>query len=845
MAAKKSQVPVPKSNEILEKGIPGSVGGTVPRNENISVQTLEDQATDKDKLGFDPYVKAVAEFLTSKDTKPPLVLSVEGEWGSGKTSFMRQLKKKLEEKGNQFTIWFNPWRHDKEEALWAAFALIFVQQLTRPLFPEQRILGRIKRFIKRFNWKEGWLDLAIKTATWTGLLVLLCILGWMAFSSGDQWIENVYKSISGKNFNPSDVIIETGIKTGGIAGLIALLFYSSGKIIPLIEDPLKIDLRKYIASENYADHVSFVERFQKDFEEVLNIYAGNETVYVFIDDLDRCEVPKAADLMSAINLMLSDNPQVVFVIGMDREKVAAGLAVKHEKILPYILASNTYNRSKISNRELDGLEFGYEFIEKFIQLPIKVPQPDAVQIENLLEGLSQDTSKNKAAPSQAQTQISNAPDNLSWIKQAIKKLHIFPVGGKGEASQLMAPDKDKEEGRKTESSPVPEKEKERENIIIQIGPESKFFRSIVKAVAPAFDYNPRRVKQFVNLLRLRVYIAAATGLFDKESNITDPPLTLEQVAKFTALELRWPLFLSDIEGDTNTLLDLQKIAHGIPVETILPRVELWQGRQDLINFLNIDFPDPESTTQNARYLSDLTANNLKKLLKVSRNTRELKPFIPIEREIPPVNPTPNPNLIPSPDQDLIPDPNPNPNPNPNPDEPAEYIIVEGKKKYNLCGEFCVAFIVKDSIDDFLSKWKKASPTYYNMVVDKDSSTGLDALENMLNVYGYNTAEGHILNFKKGLNDPGKRINISPSQLKKTLETYYLIAGVIKESKSGNLVKKGIGSWIVLDKITQNDERVEIYNPHPNRMQNYSFDEFIKSMGPTPTGLWVKRKIVEV
>ena len=33
-------------------------------------------------------------------------------------------------------------------------------------------------------------------------------------------------------------------------------------------------------------------------------------VFVFIDDLDRCEVPKAADLMQALNLMISNDPHL-------------------------------------------------------------------------------------------------------------------------------------------------------------------------------------------------------------------------------------------------------------------------------------------------------------------------------------------------------------------------------------------------------------------------------------------------------------------------------------------------------------------------------------------------------
>jgi hypothetical protein len=35
---------------------------------------------------------------------------------------------------------------------------------------------------------------------------------------------------------------------------------------------------------------------------MVECYAQDETVFVFIDDLDRCEAPKSAELMKALNL---------------------------------------------------------------------------------------------------------------------------------------------------------------------------------------------------------------------------------------------------------------------------------------------------------------------------------------------------------------------------------------------------------------------------------------------------------------------------------------------------------------------------------------------------------------
>ncbi|MFM7438264.1 MAG: formylglycine-generating enzyme family protein, partial [Snowella sp.] len=74
--------------------------------------------------------------------------------------------------------------------------------------------------------------------------------------------------------------------------------------------------------------------------------------------------------------------------------------------------------------------------------------------------------------------------------------------------------------------------------------------------------NPRRLKQFVNLFRLRAYIASDTGLFDEiydTSNdaVTNAPLTLEQLGKFTAISLKWPLLITDLENHPNLLANLE------------------------------------------------------------------------------------------------------------------------------------------------------------------------------------------------------------------------------------------------------------------------------------------------
>ncbi len=185
--------------------------------------------------------------------------------------------------------------------------------------------------------------------------------------------------------------------------------------------------------------------------------------------------------------------------------------------------------------------------------------------------------------------------------------------------------------------------------------------------------------------------------------------------------------------------------------------------------------------------------------------------------------------------------------NPNPSyRAAQYIDVDGKKKTNLCGEFCTAFSVKESINAVLEHWKEVQPVLYADIVGNNKGTGTFALKTILQSYGYNN-EGDIKEFNAGLTDPYlKKCLVSPGRIAKMLETYLLIAGVNIDGLTGKL-KPGddVRHWVVVDKLTpvgKNRGWVELYNPYPNCWEEYSYREFVNSAGYW-SGLWVKRDIV--
>ncbi len=212
-------------------------------------------------------------------------------------------------------------------------------------------------------------------------------------------------------------------------------------------------------------------------------------------------------------------------------------------------------------------------------------------------------------------------------------------------------------------------------------------------------------------------------------------------------------------------------------------------------------------------------------------------------------------------------------PTPDEDDAKQYMTLSSGSsvKHNMCGELCAAFIIGIDIDSFVEGWKVKAKNFYERVIEGtiDKPTGLDSLESMFRVSPYNAEKDDVFSFDARLFDAGLRDPIlgralvSPGRLKKMLETHYLVAGVKIKSDdkfAGRLSGQGTGHWVVVDKITSNGGLggnggwVEIYNPFPNKRQEFSYDEFMRSFAEDKTdipkyrhwfssglGLWVKRK----
>ncbi len=495
----------------------------------ISLRANSDVPAESDGLGFETYVRAVAAFLVSGQTTPPLTLSIEGEWGTGKSSFLTQLRGRIraDNPAGTLCIQRNPWRYRQNEEMWSSFAVAFIQQASRQLRPGQRLRAKVSLFVRRLWRPEDRLGLIWRIALLVGYALAVGALSLLLVRAGPTWMTALSES-AGKVSG----VLGKLLRTGGwvtATSLAVLLVAVSWKYVRRL---LTLDTRAYLSVPDYVSRVPFVQRFHEDFELVLKTYVRKRRAFVFVDDVDRCEPPQAADLMRALNLLIPGNQQLVFVLGVDRAKAAAGIAATYKDLLPYLAAEEgpmmATGPETAPQAGLSGLEFGHRFVEKFVQIPFAVPAPARSDLENYINRLA------------GQPPIAIQARNENVSTQTRDASAARPSSGQRAGTELRF-----------------------EALMIQVDTvDSSTIRQIALMMSAPLGRNPRRIKQFLNLLRLRAHIGHATGLFDQIPGET--MWALPQLGKLIALELLVPGVLPYLDRDPLLLQSLEDCAvHGV------------------------------------------------------------------------------------------------------------------------------------------------------------------------------------------------------------------------------------------------------------------------------------------
>lgn len=337
-----------------------------------------DTPTTNDLLGYKRFTEPIVRRIVNATGKStPLTIGVYGEWGSGKTSFLKMIDEALQ-KQDIHPVWFNAWRYDQEENLWSA--------LIQTILDQARITGRWYRrvWVKLKIWRNS-LDLrsgSWEMAKWLvplGIrivvvgLILLIVFGW---ASSD--IEAFLKQVGSQWFSSSPFLLalfQVNV-VRALLGIIAFLALKPDELIKLFNSKLGVDFSKFKRSANYRAHIAFLDEFSDEFKRIIKLVGNGKPLVVVIDDLDRCLPEKAIQVLEAIKLFL-DVEGCVFLLAVDRDVVEKAIAVKYKDLLA--MAKDT----ETSPRQLFTL-LGENYFEKIVQLPFSLPPISDEQLRNFV-----------------------------------------------------------------------------------------------------------------------------------------------------------------------------------------------------------------------------------------------------------------------------------------------------------------------------------------------------------------------------------------------------------------------------------------------------------------------------
>lgn len=354
---------------------------TTPKT--VQAPEIVDVPTDVDWLEYEKFAVPIVERIAnSNKDNTPLTIGVYGEWGSGKTSFLKMVEKRLLESEKKIQpIWFNAWKYDKEDNLWAA--------LIQTILEEIRISGNIGRrsgirlqlWWRNLDFHSGAVSIFkqfLSPIIHIILVVLVISLfrGWGKTTVAD-WLSGIMPEL----VSAEDGKTVTWVIKAFAVGLASIILAPEAAVA-LFDKQLRLDFDKFRKKHGYREHIAFLDEFAEEFQHIVDITSNGRPLVIIIDDLDRCMPEKAVQVLEAIKLFV-DVKNCIFLIAVDREIVEKAILTKYKDIIEHM---------KDHSVSADTLAtfLGENYFEKIVQLPITLPSLTPDNIKNLIEKLCPD-----------------------------------------------------------------------------------------------------------------------------------------------------------------------------------------------------------------------------------------------------------------------------------------------------------------------------------------------------------------------------------------------------------------------------------------------------------------------
>jgi hypothetical protein len=259
-----------------------------------------------------------------------------------------------------------------------------------------------------------------------------------------------------------------------------------------------------------------LQGFRDEFAKLMQELTEIERVVVLVDDLDRCLPPTVVATLEAVKLFLSV-PKMAFVLAADRRTVSLSIATQYEP-------------------SPQAAEMGRQYLEKIVQIPVRVPALGRTETEAYL----------------ALLMLERHLDGDDALKPYAEHCATRRAAGEGDVL----------EGLPTED----------------LSGDAKADLQLATMLAPVLyerlNGNPRRLKRFLNDYWIRATVAGRRGI-DLQPNALAKLMVLEQLedAAFVTL-LNW-MREGELAGRLAALEKDEERIGGAVSETALAALREW------------------------------------------------------------------------------------------------------------------------------------------------------------------------------------------------------------------------------------------------------------------------------
>jgi hypothetical protein len=559
-------------------------------------RATSDRWTIADELGYNVYADALADFILNPETPTPLAISIKGEWGTGKTSLMRMLRKRIDplspdgedpgprpakgqtkpptngdildqldrpaEERNLLagrsaqdrpaparrpgqsgrprrsglpSIWFNAWIYQSSRQLWAGLAVAIINGVASRMSVLER---------ERF-----WLTLQIRRVDGAVLRrrlyrelaqrVLPKAAALLIVSLGSLVVWALHSTLR----LPTAATVTAGSLF--FAPLVAIPVTAWHDRRKFLEDSLTSAFSDLIREPDYTTEAGFLHLYHRDMKLILQAARVTEEnpLVIFVDDLDRCTFGTVAEVVEGLNLFLAGQfPHCIFVIGMEPTLVAAQLAVAYRDLFA-MLSDDDSAAARI--------RYGWKFLEKMVQLPVALPAPRAGRLDRYVGSLtSYGANGDSPGPGEAaEPREAEIEEHEQALVQELDRrgggIADIAAAARAVDASLGAPDAGQEEtaDRPVRASVVAAA---RRVVSSRANEGDPAVRKMYLNYAGQLSGNPREFKRFLNLFRFYANLQITRELSPF------PAPSLEQLAKITMLVVRWPHLIREFTAQSGT-----------------------------------------------------------------------------------------------------------------------------------------------------------------------------------------------------------------------------------------------------------------------------------------------------